>query len=331
MNIKITAKISGAGDLRMDQDGSFEDEDDCAIYLAIVDDEGNERALSEDGEASVEVQLNKAPLEAYTFRYDEAANSYEYIAQNDGTTSFDSYSFGIRGECNANADWSGISASPKVTVTWSVDPVYPDDIGSTEADKPEDEEKKGEEAEASSSDTETEKKEGIETDQEQAEENRENADTFVDRSSGISANDAGSTDTGTVSENGTATEEMKQTETDADHSSGISGNDAGNTDTGTVSENGTATEDVKQTETDENAVLENKDTDVDQSSGISAGDAGNTDTDTVTEAGTETEDNKQTGTEGGSEVNTTENPDSHVTDPGEITGMEEEGEEIGGN
>jgi hypothetical protein len=52
----------------MDQDGSFEEDDDCAIYLAIVDDEGNERVLSEDGEVSVESTLSSAPSEAYTFR-----------------------------------------------------------------------------------------------------------------------------------------------------------------------------------------------------------------------------------------------------------------------
>ena len=126
VNIKITAKISDLGNLRMDQDGSFEDEDDCAIYLAIVDDEGNERVLSEDGEVSVEVTLSSAPSEAYTFRYDESTDTYEYVYQNDKDISFDSYSFGLRGACNANADWSGISAAPRVMVTWSVDPVYPD-------------------------------------------------------------------------------------------------------------------------------------------------------------------------------------------------------------
>ena len=126
VNITITAKISDLGGLRMDQDGSFEDEDDCAIYLAIVDDEGNERVLSEDAEVSVEVELSSAPSEAYTFRYDESTDNYEYVYQNDEDISFDSYSFGLRGACNANADWSDISASPRVMVTWSVDPVYPD-------------------------------------------------------------------------------------------------------------------------------------------------------------------------------------------------------------
>lgn len=127
VNVKITARISDLGDLRMDQDGDFYDEDDPAIFLAIVDDEGNEQVLSEDGEVSVEIELSRAPSEAYTYRYDESSDSYEYVYQNDGDISFDSYSFGLRGECNANADWRGVSAYPRVMVTWTVDPIYPDD------------------------------------------------------------------------------------------------------------------------------------------------------------------------------------------------------------
>lgn len=126
VNVKITARISDLGDLRMDQDGNFDGEDDAAIYLAIVDDEGNEQVLSEDGEVSVEIELSRAPSEAYTYRYDESSDSYEYVYQEGEGISFDSYSFGLRGECNANADWRGISAYPRVMVTWSVNPIYPE-------------------------------------------------------------------------------------------------------------------------------------------------------------------------------------------------------------
>lgn len=136
VNIKITAKISDLGELRMDQDGVFDGEDDPAIYLAIVDDEGNERVLSEDGEVSVEIEMNQAPSEAYTYHYDESTDSYEYIYQSDEDISFDTYSFGLRGECNANADWRETSACPRVMVTWSVDPVYPEnhDTSDTETE-----------------------------------------------------------------------------------------------------------------------------------------------------------------------------------------------------
>ena len=177
--VKITAKISDIGDLRMDQDGVFDGEDDPAIYLAIVDDEGNERVLSEDGEVSVEIEMNQAPSEAYTYHYDESTDSYEYIYQSDEDISFDTYSFGLRGECNANADWRETSACPRVMVTWSVDPVYPENHDTsdteTENDK-EDIEDIEEEAEDSSeelSETEIQNIEEISDKEESTEETTE--------------------------------------------------------------------------------------------------------------------------------------------------------------
>lgn len=126
VNVKITAEITDLGDLRMDQDGVFDGEEDCAIYLAIVDDEGNEQVLSEDGEVSVEIEMTQAPAYAYTYHYDEATDSYEYVYQADEDIQFDTYSFGLHGESNENADWREFSASPRVMVTWSVEPVYPE-------------------------------------------------------------------------------------------------------------------------------------------------------------------------------------------------------------
>lgn len=174
--VKITAKISDIGDLRMDQDGVFYGEDDVAIYLAIVDDEGNERVLSEDGEVSVEIEMNQAPSEAYTYHYDESTDSYEYIYQSDEEISFDTYSFGLRGECNANADWRGTSACPRVMVTWSVDPVYPENHDTSDTETENDKEDIEEEAEDSSeelSETEIQNIEEISDKEESTEETTE--------------------------------------------------------------------------------------------------------------------------------------------------------------
>lgn len=174
--VKITAKISDIEDLRMDQDGVFDGEDDPAIYLAIVDDEGNERVLSEDGEVSVEIEMNQAPSEAYTYHYDESTDSYEYIYQSDEDISFDTYSFGLRGECNANADWRGTSACPRVMVTWSVDPVYPENHDTSNTETENDKEDIEEEAEDSSeelSETEIQNIEEINDKEESTEETTE--------------------------------------------------------------------------------------------------------------------------------------------------------------
>ena len=182
--VKITAKISDIGDLRMDQDGVFDGEDDPAIYLAIVDDEGNERVLSEDGEVSVEIEMNQAPSEAYTYHYDESTDSYEYIYQSDEDISFDTYSFGLRGECNANADWRGTSACPRVIVTWSVDPVYPENHDTSDTETENDKEDIEEEAEDSSeelSETEIQNIEEISDKEESTEETTEEIEGIDDK------------------------------------------------------------------------------------------------------------------------------------------------------
>lgn len=239
VNIKITAKISDLGDLRMDQDGSFEGEDDCAIYLAIVDDEGNERVLSEDGEVSVEATLSSAPSEAYTFRYDESTDTYEYVYQNDEDISFDSYSFGLRGECNANADWSGISASPRVMVTWSVDPVYPDVEGSFDNyDLKEEETEETEETEEDSSQSETAipEDESTMTDTGQTEDNTDLENNENAQQSGTDINgDSNADSTSTSIENSAEPDENMQTAPEAGSEGNSTGNlDSNDTDSGEI-------------------------------------------------------------------------------------------------
>lgn len=229
--VKITAKISDIGDLRMDQDGVFDGEDDPAIYLAIVDDEGNERVLSEDGEVSVEIEMNQAPAEAYTYHYDESTDSYEYIYQSDEDISFDTYSFGLRGECNANADWRGTSACPKVMVTWSVDPVYPENQDTSDTETEEDiEETEDSSEELSETETEIKIIEEISDKEESTEEDTE----VIDGAGNKDDTQPSSSETNSSSEEDAKPEEIEatdpakesQTQTE-DETSG----DKGNTDT----------------------------------------------------------------------------------------------------
>lgn len=233
VNLRITAKISDLGNLRMDQDGVFDCEDDPAIYLAIVDDEGNERVLSEDEEVSVEIEMNQAPSEAYTYHYDESTDSYEYIYQSDEDISFDTYSFGLRGECNANADWRGTSACPRVMVTWSVDPVYPENHDTSDTETENDKEDIEEEAEDSSeelSETEIQDIEEISDKEESTEETTEEIEG-IDNKDDIQLN---SSDTKSDSEADVKPEEIEatdpakenQTQTEAE-----TNGDKGNTDT----------------------------------------------------------------------------------------------------
>ena len=123
VKIKITAKISGMGDVVLSQDGDLSGIDGCAVYLALTDDEGNELPLTEDGEISMEVEMQKAPDGAYTWQYNDKTDQYEYGYLAKEGIEFDKYSFGLHGECNTSDAWGKVAVAPKVTVTWNVEPV----------------------------------------------------------------------------------------------------------------------------------------------------------------------------------------------------------------
>lgn len=90
--IFISAYLSELGELMVVEDRDFSGSDVCGIYLALVDDRGNEQPLSADGEISATLHVEPG-----------------------------SYSFGLTGACNPDADWQNLSANPKVTLTWSVE------------------------------------------------------------------------------------------------------------------------------------------------------------------------------------------------------------------
>lgn len=124
VEVTITAKLEDVNGISVMQEEIFEDRDVCDLYLALVDNEGNEQPLSEDGEVTVSVKLDKAPLDAYAYVLDENTGEYRYVCQS-GKVAFDTYSFGLKGACNEKGDWTGINGTPHVTISWNVEPVNP--------------------------------------------------------------------------------------------------------------------------------------------------------------------------------------------------------------
>jgi len=122
--VTITASVEDLGDIEIVGDTDFGDSDACAMYLAVVDDEGNEKPISEEGEISISTEMRRAPEDAYIYRIDEENGSYSYeLSRPSEEIDFDSYSFGITGYCNPNGNWQDISIHPVVKVTWKVEPV----------------------------------------------------------------------------------------------------------------------------------------------------------------------------------------------------------------
>lgn len=129
VNVTVTAGIEDPGDILVTGSRDFP-EDQAAICMALLDDEGNERVLPADGEISVTVSMRAASMGAYSYVYDENVGEYRYGYLVDPENEyFDTYSFGLRADCNVSDAWEGISDSPEVTVTWEVEPVLPEQAG----------------------------------------------------------------------------------------------------------------------------------------------------------------------------------------------------------
>lgn len=132
--VTITASISNIGEVDVVGSPDFGESNACSVYLAIVDDEGNEQPVSENGEVSVSIKMRQAPDDAYVYRIDEEAGGYSYdFLGLPEEIDFDSYSFGLKGCCNPNGEWQNIDEHPSISVTWKVEPVrsensYPDEV-----------------------------------------------------------------------------------------------------------------------------------------------------------------------------------------------------------
>ncbi len=107
VDVTLIAKIDNLDSINMMQTSDFGESDACDLYLALVDDEGNEQPLSENGEVSITVRLDQ-------------------LKDSESGAIYDSYSFGLKGACNKDGDWSKLSCSPYISVTWNVEPVLSD-------------------------------------------------------------------------------------------------------------------------------------------------------------------------------------------------------------
>lgn len=124
VQVTVMAQIIDFGDIRLVENDDFGESTEPEIYLAIEDDKGNIMPLSADGQATIDLEMAAVPENTYVFRIDEENHTYEYGPSMDpDKVGFDTYSFGLIGACNSNADWQDISIHPTITVTWYVEPM----------------------------------------------------------------------------------------------------------------------------------------------------------------------------------------------------------------
>ena len=128
VRVTVTAQVTDFGDVRLVESADFGESTEPEVYLAIEDDQGNILPLSADAQTSINLEMASAPENTYVFRLDEETHTYQYgMSMDPNRINFDTYSFGLIGACNSNAEWQDISVHPMITVTWYVEPIMPEE------------------------------------------------------------------------------------------------------------------------------------------------------------------------------------------------------------
>lgn len=128
VRVTVTAQVTDFGDIRLAESADFGESTEPEVYLAIEDDQGNILPLSADVQTTINLEMSAAPENTYVFRLDEENHTYQYgMSMDPNMVDFDTYSFGLIGACNSNAEWQDISVHPTITVTWYVEPIMPEE------------------------------------------------------------------------------------------------------------------------------------------------------------------------------------------------------------
>lgn len=128
VQLTVTAQVTDFGDIKLAKSADFGESTEPEVYLAIEDGEGNILPLSADGQTAIHLEMSAVPENTYVFRLDEENHTYRYgMSMDPDMIDFDTYSFGLVGACNSNAEWQGILINPTITVTWCVEPIIPEE------------------------------------------------------------------------------------------------------------------------------------------------------------------------------------------------------------
>ena len=124
LQVTISAEIDNGGDVELVESSSMLDGLEPGLFMTLVGKDGLLSVLSENGNSEITVVLDAVPEGTYTYKRDEETGEYiSEISENADESKFASFSFGLRGECNSEANWSRVQTLPRVVVTWHTEPI----------------------------------------------------------------------------------------------------------------------------------------------------------------------------------------------------------------
>lgn len=133
VQVTVIAQVMDFGDVRLVESADFGESTEPEVYLAIEDDRGNILPLSANEQTTINLEMSAVPENTYMFRLDAENHTYQYgMSMDPSMVDFDTYSFGLIGACNFNAEWQNISIHPTIEVTWCVEPIISEQGGMPE-------------------------------------------------------------------------------------------------------------------------------------------------------------------------------------------------------
>lgn len=126
VDVTLEAAVTGLTDITMSNTKAFAD-DSTSMYLALIDGNAKETAIVDNGKegaakantAKVTAKIGKA-VDAYEENVADDG-TYEYVLKDDAT-GFETYEFALTGASNNKGDWSEVTDSPQVAITWTIAP-----------------------------------------------------------------------------------------------------------------------------------------------------------------------------------------------------------------
>jgi hypothetical protein len=127
VRLTIKANITNPGGIDFVDSRSQLSGSEPSIFMALCDSEGIRSVMTEYGEAKIEVILAAAPDGTYSFSWNEDSDRYDYVIAEDLEEEvFDSFSFNICADCNAEGNWGSLDDAPTISVSWQTEPVEPE-------------------------------------------------------------------------------------------------------------------------------------------------------------------------------------------------------------
>lgn len=129
VKVIVKASITGAKGLVMTGDKDFGGSADPALYLALVDNEGNEMAVVPGRETVLESVLVAPSGYKATYKWNQETGQYEDVSgENAKEDPFEGYSFALTGTCNPIGSWNKVSAKPSIVISWSAEALSDEEL-----------------------------------------------------------------------------------------------------------------------------------------------------------------------------------------------------------